>query len=264
MNRRPRVRLPRLRIARPLRGRIRVSRAALPGIVTLGNLLGGFAAILAAAEKHFLLAVIFVFAAAVFDALDGRIARLTGSTSEMGEQLDSLCDAVSFAVAPSIIVFHMGLQSLGRVGYAACFLYAACGVLRLARFNVMPSDHHYFTGLPIPSGAATVLTPALLLRGEPITEEWMVWGLAALVAGTGLLMVSRIRYRTFKDIQIRGRAHVLLPLWAAALAGLVARAEIFLPALLALYLVSPAIFALLPKKNGAEAARRRRDELDAE
>jgi CDP-diacylglycerol---serine O-phosphatidyltransferase len=250
VTRRPRGRIPPPRRFRA--GFRRVPRAWLPGVLTIGNLLGGYAAILASAERRFFLAIVLIFVAAVFDALDGRVARLTGATSELGGQLDSLCDAVSFAVAPSILVFHMGLHTLGRAGYAVCFLFAACGVLRLARFNTLPSDHVYFLGLPIPLAAAAVITPPLLTEGEPLPQQFVPYH-AVLVAVIALLMVSRIRYRTFKDVRFAARPYRLLAFWAAILAGFVAFAERMVPGLIALYLVSPLAFKL----HGSFTRRRR-------
>lgn len=241
--RRPRVQLPR---ARRFRGRIpRVGGAWIPGALTIGNLLGGYAAILAGAERHFLLATLCIFAAALFDALDGRVARMMGQTSAMGAELDSLCDAVSFAVAPSMLMFHMGLSGLGRIGYAVCFLFAACGVLRLARFNTLPADHNYFVGLPIPTAAAAIVTPALLTRGEAL-PAWLIPWHAGVVAVIALLMVSRIKYRTFKDVPLREKRYRLLALWAAILAGFVAFAEWMIPALILGYLLSPVFLRAVP------------------
>lgn len=256
LNRRP-LRVPRAR--RLLRNRLeRVPRSVIPGVLTLGNLLLGYAAILASAEARFGLASLFIFGAAIVDALDGRIARLARATSEIGGELDSLCDAVSFAVAPSMLVFHAGLATLGRAGWAVCFLFAACGVIRLARFNVLPSDDRHFVGLPIPLAAAAIVTPVLLRDGAPLRDSWVPWH-AALVVGIALLMVSEVPYRTFKDVGFRARAHWLLPVWIFLLAALVARHEVMLPGLIALYLVSPALTALRHRASGrgaATAARR--------
>ena len=271
--RRLRVRVPQFP---PERRLPRLSRTWLPGLFTIGNLLGGYAAILASAERRFLLAILFIFIATIFDALDGRVARLMHSTSEFGGQLDSLCDAVSFAIAPSILVFHTGIHALGRPGYAVCFLFAACGVIRLARFNTLPADHHYFLGLPIPLAAAAVITPPLMTHGQPLPALLVPWH-AALVAVIALLMVSRIRYRTFKDVRFAARSYRILAIWALILAGFVAFAEKMIPALITFYLFSPLYFkaearllaaararashgAAPPHERSAPAPRRRADD----
>lgn len=259
MLRRPRVRLPRPRRGRlqgRFRGRLsRVSGTWLPGLLTIFNLLGGYGAILAAAERQFLLAAALILAAAVFDFIDGRVARLTGSTSDMGQQLDSLADAVSFAVAPSMLAFHMGLRTLGRVGYAVCFVFAACGVIRLARFNVLPPDHRHFIGLPIPMAAAATLIPVLVTRGQPLPLQ-LLWLHAAAVTLLALLMVSRIHYRSFKDLRFSRRQYRVLAGCVVLLALLAVLFEWILPLVLVLYIVSPALFwsfgAIASRAGGRE------------
>jgi CDP-diacylglycerol--serine O-phosphatidyltransferase len=240
--RRPRVRLPR---PRRLPGRWRRKPGPwLANLLTLGNLLCGYSAILAAAENRVHWAAWLILAAGLFDFLDGRVARMTSSSSEMGQQLDSLADAVSFAVAPSMFAFHLALSPLGRIGYAVCFLYAACGVIRLARFNVLPTDHEHFVGLPIPMAAAALLTPALAMQGVPLERDVSPY-YAVGVTAIALLMVSRIRYRSFKELRFALRPHQVLALVALFIAGMVAKAEWVLPALIGLYLVSPPLFWLV-------------------
>ncbi len=226
---------------RRLGARLRGAAGVVPGALTIGNMLAGYAAILAATEHRFPLAALLVLVAGVLDGLDGRIARLTGTTSRFGEQLDSLADAVSFAVAPSMLAFFMGLERLGRVGWAACFLFAACGVIRLARFNAFPPrDSRYFVGLPIPAAAGAVISPALLAGARPMPDEALPFLLVAMVV-IALLMISPIRYRSYKDLAFGGRLYRALAVWAALLAGLVAAHEWVVPAVVLLYLVSPLI-----------------------
>lgn len=240
---------------RLFRARLRGITGWLPGALTLGNLLAGYAAILLAGQGRLLTATVLVLVAGVLDGLDGRVARLVGATSDFGEELDSLADAVSFAVAPSMIAFHAGLAGLGRVGWAACFVFAACGVIRLARFNAAPHDHHWFIGLPIPSAAAAASCPVLLTGGDPVPERF-VPAYAVAVVGIGLLMVSAIRYRTFKDIQFGRRPYRILAIWALLLAGLVAKAEWMIPGLVVFYLVSPLWWRRRPPVlAGARTAR---------
>ncbi|RMG44276.1 MAG: CDP-diacylglycerol--serine O-phosphatidyltransferase [Acidobacteria bacterium] len=212
----------------------------LPGALTLGNLMAGYAAILMATEHHYLIAWWLVFAAAVLDGLDGRVARLTGTTSGFGGELDSLCDAVSFAVAPSLLAFHMGVGGLGRAGWAACFLFTACGVIRLARFNAATTGGEDFVGLPIPTAAAVAAAPALLTHGEPIPPAFVPVHAAVLLV-TALLMVSRLRYPAFKSLRFGPKPYRVLALWAAILAGFLAFAEWMLPALILGYLLTPAV-----------------------
>lgn len=228
---------------KPLRlgDRLRGAAGFVPGALTVGNMLGGYASILFAAQGKFETALLMILVAGVLDGLDGRVARFTQTTSDLGSHLDSLADAISFGVAPSMLAYHMGVETLGRAGWAACFLFAACGVIRLARFNASPPrDPRYFIGLPIPAAAWTIVSPVLYLDGEPFPPTF-----AAIQAGVmvviALLMISPIRFRTFKDVRFGRRAYRVLALWAAILAGLLAAHEWVIPALLVGYLLSPAI-----------------------
>lgn len=138
----------------------------LPNLITTGNLFFGFFSIIKSLNGQFGWASLAIFLAAIFDVLDGRVARLTKGTSEFGVQYDSLCDCVSFGVAPAFLMYQFGLLELGRIGWVACFMFMACGALRLARFNVLSSIGKAsgdFTGLPIPMAAITVASFILLM-----------------------------------------------------------------------------------------------------
>ena len=179
----------------------------LPNLLTTGAMFSGFYAIIASIGGHYVSAVIAIFVAGLFDGLDGRVARLTNTQSEFGVQYDSLSDLVSFGVAPALVLYTWSLASLaeygpawGKLGWTAAFVYAACGALRLARFNtqVGVQDKMYFQGLAIPSGAGLVMsylwmTTYLGLSGGDVR---FITPLVAIV--TGLLMVSRFRYYSFK------------------------------------------------------------------
>ena len=131
----------------------------LPNLVTTGNLFFGFFSIVKGLQGDFYQAAIAILLAAVFDLLDGRVARLTGATSEFGVQYDSLCDLVSFGAAPALLMYNEGLHAAGRIGWIICFMFMACGALRLARFNVQSAIETTgtdFVGLPIPMSAAVI------------------------------------------------------------------------------------------------------------
>ena len=212
----------------------------LPGAITLGNMLCGFAAILMASRGQFLFSAWLIVAAFFLDGIDGRVARMVGSDGRFGEQLDALADTVSFAIAPAALVFHMGLNQLGRPGWAVCFLFAACGVLRLARFNSAPThDLRYFTGLPIPTAAAIASCPVFLLEGQPFPSGAWAALHALVVALAALLMVSRIRFRTFKDLRVGPKPYRQLALVAAVFIAFVLWFEWALVVWLACYLLSP-------------------------
>ncbi len=220
--------------------RFRRGAAILPSLFTTGNLFLGFWSIIRTLEGRFEMAAALIGGAIVLDMLDGRIARLTGTTSEFGAQLDSLADAISFGVAPALLAFRWCLDELPRVGWLAAFLFAMCGVLRLARFNVQRNvtDLRYFVGLPIPAAAGQVATLVYFLP-DPVTDRVaavvVMWGLI-LVA---LLMVSTFRYRSFKGIDLRARRSYIIVLGIAGLLMMIAaHSEGTLLALASVYTLS--------------------------
>ena len=147
-----------------------------------------------------------LFWAIVLDLLDGRIARMTGTTSEFGGELDSLADAISFGVAPAFLAYAWGFSTVPRVGWLAAFLFVVCGALRLARFNVQRqgSDGRFFVGLPIPAAAAMVAA-LVNFRPEAIADRSLAIACVALVVVLSFLMVSTFRYWSFKNVDLRSR-----------------------------------------------------------
>ena len=178
----------------------------LPNLVTTCNLFAGFFAIIQALKGNFLWSAYAIVIAAIFDTLDGRLARLTRSTSKFGAEYDSICDVVSFGVAPALLLFQWALEPFGRVGWVACFLFVACGALRLARFNVQVGvvEKSYFQGLPIPMAAGIVASAVLAFSDL----QWDANGSRLLLFMTIILafvMVSTFRYRSFKDLDLKER-----------------------------------------------------------
>src|SRR5438876_1863413 len=157
--------------------RERLSRGlfVLPTLFTVGNLFCGYLSIWRSIEGAFEAAAVFIIVAAVLDALDGRVARWTRSTSEFGEEYDSLADLVSFGVAPAVLAYSWGLSDFQRVGWMASFLFVVCGSMRLARFNIQTRvvDKKYFIGLPIPAAAATISAPVLATPERLVSPVWM-------------------------------------------------------------------------------------------
>lgn len=178
----------------------------LPNLVTTGNLFFGFYATILAMRGDVVWAAWAIVAAAIFDQMDGRLARLTRSTSKFGAEYDSLCDLVSFGMAPAILLFHWALQPFGRIGWLACFLYCACGALRLARFNVQANivEKNYFQGLPIPMAAGIVASSVLAFNDLEL-EALRNPGLLAMTLLLAVVMVSNFRYRSFKDLDLKER-----------------------------------------------------------
>jgi len=183
----------------------------LPNLFTTAALFAGFYAIVASMHGRFEAAAISVFAALVFDGLDGRIARLTQTQSKFGAEFDSLSDMVSFGVAPALVMFSWALQGLGKFGWAAAFIYVACAALRLARFNtqIEVADGNYFSGLASPAAAATLAATVWVARdegwvGAQLPPE-LAWLAALFTVLIGILMIVNIRYHSFKGLDLRGR-----------------------------------------------------------
>lgn len=219
----------------------------LPNLITTGNLFFGFFSIVKSLQGDFALASYAILLAAIFDVLDGRVARMTKSTSEFGVQYDSLCDLVSFGLAPALLMYRSGLQDLGRLGWIVCFMFLACGALRLARFNVQSSIGKAsgdFTGLPIPMAAGTVACfVALWMEFETKSSDllvlvWLeniiqspvfrIWFFAISGFLLAMAMVTNVPYRSHKTLKITGiKPFRLLVLGVAAVALIASQPQIF-------------------------------------
>ena len=173
----------------------------LPNLFTTANLFCGFYAIIAAINGKYELAAIAILIANIFDIADGKVARITNTTSKFGVEYDSLCDLISFGVAPSLLIYCWALKPFGKFGWIASFLFTACGALRLARFNVMVSvsEKGRFTGLPIPGAASMIATTVLLMfdLGKSVIDRNVIILLEVYVLS--FLMVSNIKYISFKE-----------------------------------------------------------------
>lgn len=183
----------------------------LPNLFTTACLFSGFYAVVAAMGGRYEAAVIAVFIAMIMDGLDGRVARLTNTQTDFGAQYDSLADMVSFGVAPSLVMFTWSLNHLGKIGWLGAFIYAAAAALRLARFNtqVGVADKRYFQGLASPAAAATLMGGVWVAvdYGNTYGISGADLRIAALIltVSCGILMVSNVRYRSFKDLDLKGK-----------------------------------------------------------
>ena len=180
----------------------RGSVCLLPNLLTTLSLFSGFYSIVSSVNGHFLHAAVAIIVASVFDGLDGRVARMTGTTSKFGEEYDSLCDLVSFGVAPALMAYLWVLQPYGRYGWLAAFLYVATTALRLARFNSMIEEtpKNVFVGLPCPAAAGMVATSVLFCRFVGTTGTSRDIVMLFMVYGLSYLMVSTHYYSSFKQI----------------------------------------------------------------
>lgn len=179
----------------------------LPNLFTTGCLFAGFYAIVAAMGGRFEAAAIAIFIAMIMDGLDGRVARLTNTQSAFGAEYDSLADMVSFGLAPALVVYVWLLSDLGKPGWLAAFVYTAGTALRLARFNtqVGRADKRYFQGLASPAAAAVIAGLVWVGQGYDLGGRNMAITAAIITVMVGVFMVSNVRYRSFKDLDLKGR-----------------------------------------------------------
>ena len=183
----------------------------LPNLFTTANLFAGFYSIMCAINGNFTVAAATVFVAMVLDGLDGRVARMTNTQSAFGAEYDSLSDMVAFGLAPAIIAYQWALVELGNVGLTIAFIYVACAALRLARFNTQIGvvDKRWFIGLASPAAAGVVAGVVWALSDNGVgavdLPVAVIILFAVLVALSGMLMVSNIKYYSFKDLDLKGR-----------------------------------------------------------
>ncbi|OGP92379.1 MAG: CDP-diacylglycerol--serine O-phosphatidyltransferase [Deltaproteobacteria bacterium RBG_16_47_11] len=179
----------------------------LPNLLTTGNLLCGFWAIISVFQEQFYFAAVAILLASVFDAFDGKVAKLSRTTSKFGMQYDSLADLVSFGIAPALLAFSWALRPYGKFGWLAAFTFVACGAIRLARYNVLASsgETKYFKGLPIPV-AASMIAFTILLYLRLIETGWIKdIVILVMIYILAFLMVSNIRYFSFKELGLAKR-----------------------------------------------------------
>jgi CDP-diacylglycerol---serine O-phosphatidyltransferase len=209
--------------------------------LTTGNLFSGIFSILSVFNANYVAAAVAILVAVVFDMLDGRSARWTNSTSQFGVEYDSLADLVSFGVAPGLLIYSWALNTHGMLGSAVMFAFVACGALRLARYNVMAAESRsHFTGLPIPAAANVIATLVIfdhhILRLGKEVKPLLILIITMVLA---FLMVSAVKYRSFKDMKFRGGTHFNYLVWAIlGLMLVVAWPQVMLFGVFALYALS--------------------------
>jgi CDP-diacylglycerol--serine O-phosphatidyltransferase len=237
----------------------------LPNMITTGALFAGFYSVVAAMNGRFEPAAVAIFIAMIMDGMDGRVARLTNTQSEFGVEYDSLSDMVCFGLAPALVMYEWSLQSMQSLGWAklgwlAAFIYAATAALRLARFNaqVATAEKKYFQGLPSPSAAAVLAGLVWVATDLGIPGEDLVYPVFVLTIATGLLMVSNIRYFSFKEFSLKNRVSVvalLLVVLVYAFASIDPPKVLFFGFLT--YMVSGIVYTLLEIRKRRRARRRR-------
>ena len=204
-------------------------------------------------------AAIWIFSAAICDGLDGKVARLTGTTSQFGVEFDSLADLVAFGVTPGLLMYSWALKPFGRLGWLAAFLFVVCGALRLARFNVQVStvESKRFVGLPIPAAASMVASTVLLFSHFGWPSSYKRFAILALIYLLAFLMVSSVKYYSFKDPELIKRQPFGFLVMAIVLLIIVAaKPAVMVFAIMLCYVLSGPVTLLfeLPRRRRLEKA----------
>ena len=227
----------------------------LPNMITTLSMFLGFLSMVWAVQGRFESACFAILLSAVMDGLDGKVARLTNTASEFGVQYDSLSDLVAFGIAPAMLMWQWELSALGRMGIAAAFIYAACGALRLARFNVSTAavGKRFFIGLPIPAGGCTVVTFVFCAAHFPaVMASALPYMTLVLAIGVGVLMVSKVRYFSFKEYDFL-RAHPIRTMlfFLLVLGTVISFPRVMGFVLCAVYIIGGVVytFVILPRRN---------------
>lgn len=245
----------------------------LPNMITLSSVFCGFDSIrlaaIATSDDDFNRAALLLVFALFFDILDGRVARLTHTQSAFGLQLDSLADIVSFGVAPALLVYQWSLFQLGTVGLVGSFVFAGAGAVRLARFNVLSMNERgaptkpgkYILGLPVPGAAGILISLVVAHHAAPdmLLGPRAAWALLSITASLALLMVSTIKFRSFKDLKLNARSLALVgfALGSSVAISLKTKPALVLVWLLACYVVIALVETVLtlPKRQKSRRER---------
>ena len=228
-----------------------------PNLITTAALLSGFYSIIASMNGDFTQAIYAIFLAALFDGLDGRVARAIGAQSPFGEQFDSLSDLLAFGVAPAILMYSWCLHDLGRIGLAACFVYTACAAFRLARFNVQIGvvDKRYFIGVASPLAAVIIITLIWVAQDFPQIFDVREFGIqlfnAIAIIAVGLLMISNIKYYSFKTFDRKRVPFFVLPIAVFIFAAITYNIPVGILVISIIYALSGFVTTFLARKNTA-------------
>ncbi|MFH7767622.1 CDP-diacylglycerol--serine O-phosphatidyltransferase [Acinetobacter sp. BSP-28] len=228
-----------------------------PNLITTAALLSGFYSIIASMNGDFTQAIYAIFLAALFDGLDGRVARAIGAQSPFGEQFDSLSDLLAFGVAPAILMYSWSLNDLGRIGLAACFVYTACAAFRLARFNVQIGvvDKRYFIGVASPLAAVIIITLVWVAQDFPQIFDLRELGIqifnAVAIIAVGLLMISNIKYYSFKTFDRKRVPFFVLPIAVFIFAAITYNIPVGILVISIIYALSGFVTTFLARKNTA-------------
>ncbi|WP_111979145.1 CDP-diacylglycerol--serine O-phosphatidyltransferase [Algibacillus agarilyticus] len=224
----------------------------LPNVLTTAGLFSGFYAVIASMNHQFESAAIAIFIAMIFDALDGRVARITNTQSQFGAEYDSMADMISFGIAPAIVSYNWALADLGKAGWLAAFVYTAGAALRLARFNTTleTADKRYFQGLASPAAAA--LVAGMVWLGSDYELDGNQFGILAafITVVSGLLMVSNFKYSSFKEVDWKAKVpFIAILIMVLAFIVIATEPALVLFCIFALYALSGPILTYRAEKN---------------
>ena len=231
----------------------------LPNLFTSASLFGGFYAIIASIQGRYEAAAVAIILAAICDGIDGRVARLTGTASDFGREFDSLSDLVSFGVAPAVLAYLWALKPFGRLGWLAAFMYAICGALRLARFNVETTrmKSMFFKGLPIPMAAFFIASLILFSYNFQEFVEKREIIIIIMIYALSFLMVSSLNYFSFKEINIKNRKPFNVLVTSILILLIIAyKPKILLFLIVSLYIISGPVVSLYRRYRKIKAVRR--------
>jgi CDP-diacylglycerol--serine O-phosphatidyltransferase len=209
----------------PRKMRMKKGIYILPNLFTSASLFCGFYSIIASYKEHFVPASIAILFAVVFDGLDGRIARITNTTSKFGAEYDSLADVIAFGIAPSLLAYCWAMSIYGKWGWIVAFLFVLCGALRLARYNIQIGiiESSVFNGLPIPAAASVIATTVIFFSSDYVGVEGNFHNIFIMifVIILSLLMVSSIKYYSFKDMKLLTRKPFTIFFWLVVLSVII-------------------------------------------
>lgn len=234
----------------------------LPNTFTALNMACGFASIILSFKGNFYSGCLVLILGAIFDLVDGRVARMTGTESSFGEQFDSLSDLISFGMAPAFLIYNQFLVDLGRIGYAVAFIYLLCGALRLARFNanIDKVNSNFFQGLPIPGAALAIIGYVLFSIEFPVLKDFKLLA-AVYTVFYALLMISNIPFFSFKNPEVGKRnKKVILFIIFILLVLIFTYEQLMIPVILGLYVLVSIIYFLRVRKKNDEIFNWKSDE----
>lgn len=230
------------------RMRIKKGIYLLPNLFTSASLFCGFYSVIASFKEYFVPAAVSILVAVIFDGLDGRVARLTNTTSKFGSEYDSIADVISFGIAPALLAYSWSLSIYGKWGWIVAFLFLLCGALRLARFNIQIGiiESKVFNGLPIPAAASVVATTVIFFDYVGAEGRFHNEFIMVFVIMISLMMVSSVKYYSFKDMSLLARKPFTIFFWSTILLIIiVAEPEIMLFVIILGYAISGPIWWLI-------------------